>query len=180
MMRGVEGAGPKRAWGHWQCGLCALCVFGNLQKGKSGWAAGGSRLSREPQKRSYRRPRRGIVRAARLDAPKGQSGRKMPRGQHYNRLPRRGRAEGKIGPEIFPIHKPPPRQTTPLLCRWRPIRLRSSRVQIHPGTIRYRKDPQTCPVPALPPFSQPHRPPWARVFEAGRRAHLHAAMLHPS
>ena len=41
-------------------------------------------------------------------------------------------------------------------------------------------DPQACPVPALPPFPQPHRPPWAGVFEARRRAHLHAAKLHPT
>ena len=39
-------------------------------------------------------------------------------------------------------------------------------------------DPQTCPVPALPPFSQPHRQPWARVFETRWRADLHAAAFH--
>ena len=41
-------------------------------------------------------------------------------------------------------------------------------------------DPQTCPVPALPPFRQPNRPPWAGVFEARRRADLHAAALNPA
>ena len=40
--------------------------------------------------------------------------------------------------------------------------------------------PQTCPVSALPRFPQPHRPPWARVIEAYRRANLHAATFHPA
>ena len=40
--------------------------------------------------------------------------------------------------------------------------------------------PQTCPISALPLFPQPHRPPWARVFEARRRANLHAAKFHPA
>ena len=39
-------------------------------------------------------------------------------------------------------------------------------------------DPQTCPVPALPPFRQPNRPPWAGVFEARRRANLCASRPH--
>ena len=40
--------------------------------------------------------------------------------------------------------------------------------------------PQTCPVSALPRFPQPHRPPWARVIEAYRRANLHAATFNPA
>ena len=40
--------------------------------------------------------------------------------------------------------------------------------------------PQTCPISALPLFPQPHRPPWARVLEARRRANLHAAKFHPA
>ena len=40
-------------------------------------------------------------------------------------------------------------------------------------------DPQACPVPALPPFPQPHRHPWAGVFEARWRANLCASSSHP-
>ena len=40
-------------------------------------------------------------------------------------------------------------------------------------------DPQTCPVPALPPSPQPHRPPWAGVFEECGWGKLCAACLHP-
>ena len=83
-------------------------------------------------------------------------------------------------------------------CPRRVRELRGPRHQVPPATARGKTrggvsrrvargcwegpssppDPQTCPVPALPPFSQPHRPPWARVFEAGRRANLCASRPH--
>ena len=40
-------------------------------------------------------------------------------------------------------------------------------------------DPKSCPVPALPPFPQPHRPPWGRVSGACGRANLCAPSPHP-
>ena len=84
-------------------------------------------------------------------------------------------------------------------CPRRVPELRGPRHQVPPATARGKTgcgvsrrvargcwegpssppDPQTCPVPALPPFSQPHRPPWARVFETCGWGKLCAACLHP-